>query len=622
MRLNSIKVSGEYGLRYDFKEENVLLGANTTGKTTFVKLILYALGVDVLDFIEEIAEYKYCESVSLHYTTKKGQSFCTIRKLPYADIVMVVPYDIENDVMNDEEVQVFNLEEYSNFLLAEEGYPGGVISYGNGNKASLRYKFLLRTAVVDQSTEHKKILANLGASNDYIANQTLINKAIIEKILSQNNEEAQLLRLELNAKTKERSELLNKQKFYKEIINEYKESDEKWPMKVEKIQAEIEKIDQERDELSTEKYKVLLKLEQQGDKVAEKTIVELRKELNLLKEKQAKCKLELVDIDGILKKLSSELLEIKKNIAAKKVIQNIPVTICPVCFSKIDVDVENGLCKNCKEHDSEQILQSLAMYKKMIEESLIETESLKTSNNEILAELKKSIAEKEKKLITLENKYYEKLTSVKQPMETLIREIKDRLELLTERYYKLVSLKKNIVESNKLKSAIEQLTKEVKQIREDLEEASKKNEDDLIILFKWKQVFKEIFTEISGTNDRVDISEEDYMPLVNGNPMNKVSSESMKVVVRLSYILSLFKLQNYLDGKNINNIGFVIFDSPKDKDLDKDKYERFLKCLTSANCGQIFLTGSDKDEESYINTFKEEFFLPKLSDDDKLLKVL
>ena len=73
MRLNSIKVSGEYGLRYDFKEENVLLGANTTGKTTFVKLILYALGVDVLDFIEEIAEYKYCESVSLHYTTKKSK---------------------------------------------------------------------------------------------------------------------------------------------------------------------------------------------------------------------------------------------------------------------------------------------------------------------------------------------------------------------------------------------------------------------------------------------------------------------------------------------------------------------------------------------------------------------
>lgn len=622
MRLNSIKVNGDYGLRFDFQEENVLLGANATGKTTFIKLILYALGVDVQDFIEEIAEFKYCESVSLQYTTKKGHGFCTIRKLPYADILMVTPYVLESGDMNDEEVQVFNLEEYSNFLLNEEDYPGGKISYGNGNRASLRYKFLLRTAIVDQSTEHKKILANLGASNDYIANQTLINKAIIEKILSQNNQEAQLLRLELNAKTKERNELLNKQKFYKEIIREYKEDDEKWPLKIEKIQKEIEKIDAERDELSTEKYKVLLKLEQQGDKIAEKAIIELRTELNLLKEKQAKCKLELVDVEGILKKLSNELLEIKKNIAAKKVIQNIPVTICPVCFSKIDGDMEKGLCDNCNEHDSEQIVQSLAMYKKMIEESLVETESLKEANKEMLSELKNSISAKEKKLVTLERKYYEKLTVVKQPMETLIREIKSRLELLTERYYKLAGLKKNIIELNKIKSALGTLANEIKQIREDLEVASKKNEDDLIILIKWKEVFKEVFTEISGTNDTVDISEEDYMPLVNGNTMNKVSSESMKVVVRLSYILSLFKLQKYLDGKKINNIGFVIFDSPKDKDLDRDKYERFLKCLASANCGQIFLTGSDKDEESYINTFRKEVFLPKLSDDDKLLKVL
>ena len=137
-----------------------------------------------------------------------------------------------------------------------------------------------------------------------------------------------------------------------------------------KIQLEIDKIDMERDELSTEKYKVLLKLEQQGDKIAEKSIIELRTELNALKESQAKCKLELVDVEGILKKLSDELFEIKKNIAAKKVIQSIPVTICPICFSEInESEIENGICHNCKEHSSEQILQSLAMYKKMIEES-------------------------------------------------------------------------------------------------------------------------------------------------------------------------------------------------------------------------------------------------------------
>lgn len=82
-----------------------------------------------------------------------------------------------------------------------------------------------------------------------------------------------------------------------------------------------------------------------------------------------------------------------------------------------------------------------------------------------------------------------------------------------------------------------------------------------------------------------------------GKVMSKVSLESMKLIVQLSYILSLSQLQMNLDNKKINNIGFVVFDSPKNKDLDKDKYERFLKCLSESNVGQILLTGSDKNEE-------------------------
>ena len=90
------------------------------------------------------------------------------------------------------------MAEYSDFLLEEEGYSKEVISYGNGKTATFRYRFLLRTAVVDQSTQHSKVLANLGSvANDYISNQTLVNKAIIEKVLELNNEDAQKIRLEL-----------------------------------------------------------------------------------------------------------------------------------------------------------------------------------------------------------------------------------------------------------------------------------------------------------------------------------------------------------------------------------------------------------------------------------------
>lgn len=162
MWINSIKVAGEYQMQYEFKRNNILLGENGTGKSTFTKLILYALGVDIPDFIEEIVKHKLSDSVSIDFETKSGNRYRTIRKLPYADMVMVTPY-IEGQ-LNDEEVFIYNMEEYSDFLLEEEQYSKEQVVYGNNQSASFRYRFILRTAVVDQSTPHGRILANLGGS--------------------------------------------------------------------------------------------------------------------------------------------------------------------------------------------------------------------------------------------------------------------------------------------------------------------------------------------------------------------------------------------------------------------------------------------------------------------------
>ena len=42
MRIFNMTVSGDLTLNMKFEEKNVLLGENNTGKSTFVKLILYA----------------------------------------------------------------------------------------------------------------------------------------------------------------------------------------------------------------------------------------------------------------------------------------------------------------------------------------------------------------------------------------------------------------------------------------------------------------------------------------------------------------------------------------------------------------------------------------------------
>lgn len=69
-------------------------------------------------------------------------------------------------------------------MLDEELYSKDVISYSKNKTATLAYRFLLRTTIVDQSTPHSQILANLsGNNNDYISSQGLIIKATIEKSL-------------------------------------------------------------------------------------------------------------------------------------------------------------------------------------------------------------------------------------------------------------------------------------------------------------------------------------------------------------------------------------------------------------------------------------------------------
>ena len=620
MWIDSLKVTGEYYLEYTFGATNILLGENGTGKSTFVKLLLYILGVDIPDFIDEISKYRFCDWVCAEITTKTNNKFRIMRKLPYADMIMVTPY--ENGMPNDDDILILNLEDYSNFLLDEEQYSKEKIGYGNGQQASFRYRFILRTAVVDQTTPHGKILASLGGSgNDYISNQGLINKAIIEDILKRNNSEEKRIRLELKSKEKERTSLRAKESLYKELLNEYSNADEKYPKLIDAVDKEMNQILQEKDNLSKQQYRTLVKLEHISDKNTEKEIVALRAKLNKLKEKQTKAKLEMLDIEDVLKKLHAELKDLKSNIAATTILKNIPVTICPVCLSELnEMEIESGLCHNCKEHSKEDVLEKVAIYKKMVEDSIKEAKSLIEQNDVLLKDVNDEIRDKTKKLNMLQEKYFNKLEEIKEPLECLIQEIKDKIDVVTGRYYRLSELRKNLVEKNRLTSEKDRLTQEIKILREELEEASKKSSNDILIFEKWKTLYEDIFKEIFSQTCSVSISSEDYMPIINDNTMNRISSESMKLVARLSYVLSLYKLQSYLENDIVNSVGLVIFDSPKDKDLDNDKYRKFLKIVADNSEGQVFLTGSVMEREIYEEAFDKGCFFNFLTEDDRLLK--
>lgn len=473
-------MNGELILNSKFDNKNILLGGNNTGKSTFVKLLLYALGVNINNFIEEIAKEEKCNAVSIAIQTKSDNRYVITRKLPYTDIVNIFPVD-ETGVVMTEEVLVYNLEEYSDFLLEEELYPKETISYGQGKTASLQYYFLLRGAVVDQTTPHARILSNLsGERNDYIASQPLVNTAIIEKILSRNTAEIQKLRLSLKAKEKERSQITVRI-FLTEIVSEKLQANPDYPKTAEKIRATIGEINVENSKLSTEKYDVLTQLEQSADKQLESEILGLKKLLNTEKERHTNITLNISDT----------------------------------------IETQNKLKEELAESDAKII----------------------GINNE---------------LNRLKESYLSKLESLRAPLQEIIEELKERIRALAIRKIALTDLLAYMQVNEKNKNDRKQINEELKELQDAFEKASQKSADDIKIVDVWIQYYNEVYNEIFG--------------------------------------------------------------SPKDKDLDMDKYKRFLSLLNKVDNTQIFLTGSVVDEVAYKETIPTAYYLPSLSEEDRLLK--
>ena len=120
MKLIKLSVKGEYGCEYSFDKINVILGDNNTGKSTFLKLILYSLGAPIKSFIDEISKLNLCDNVSLDVEFKSGKRVRILRNLPNSDAIIVTPIKASNELVNDE-IVAYSASEFSDFLWKMKG---------------------------------------------------------------------------------------------------------------------------------------------------------------------------------------------------------------------------------------------------------------------------------------------------------------------------------------------------------------------------------------------------------------------------------------------------------------------------------------------------------------------
>ena len=613
MRLNRIIVSGDIGCDYSFGDINVLLGDNNSGKSTLVKLILFCLGAPINSFIDEISQRKLCNSVTLEVTLKNGRNIRIIRKLPTSEAFLVTPVKSDEDIVNDE-VTVYNATEFSDFLLENEGYSTEKIVYAKDKMASFRFYFLLRALYADQDTAAHSILSDLNMGQQYFTSQPLIKKSIVEKLLGKDNSELQRIRITIQELNRENAVLTAEVSFLKEqkekLENTY---NYEWRT----LDTELLEISEEKELLADAQYEQLAKVKIINDNQTSSVLVSKQKDLQKKIEKDQVLKLEMSDLETILKALGEDLAALNYKIAAKDILEELPILYCPNCLSELSEEtMKKGLCQNCNKKTVEEKILNNATLKRTLNDSILEAQELLVVKKNMLYQNRADIERLEGEIRKEKNQLFSESQLERNLLQESINSIKQRLEYLIEKENVLKQYRKNRIDLEYAKQRKKDIVEKLKESKEELLEADNKATIAMLHYDLFKQKFsdylKTLFTEIETCS-----LDENFMPIIDQNKMSAVSSASLKVAIRITYILALLNANCGEDG---THVGFILLDSPKDKDLDDYRFEKYLGIINQNCLGQILITGSVSDREIYKKKLTNANFFEELTTEKKLLR--
>lgn len=617
MRLIRLSVKGEYGCQYEFDKINVILGDNNSGKSTFLKLILYCLGAPIRSFIDEISKLNLSNSVSLDIEFKNKKQVRILRNLPASDAIIVTPIKDSKNIINDE-IVAFSAGEFSDYLLENEGYSLERITYSKDKTASFRFYFLLRAIYVDQDTAAQNILSDLDMGHDYFTSQPIIKKSIIEKLLGKDNSELQRIRLEIQQLTKIKTELTDRINFLKEEQVEIAKNEDFEPSK---INDELTKITAEKAALTSQEFQKISTVKSINDLQDSEDQIHRQTKLKALYSQQQITTLELKDIQDVVQSLTDDMALLKYKVAAKEVLENLPILFCPNCLSPLSEDtIKKGLCDNCHKKTLEERVINSAMLKKTISDSISEAKEIQQLKLNELSSLNKEIdviQEQIRKENLLEFERHKEQSNL---LYQAIAEIKKRLEYLLKRENILKEYKFINNELERLKHQRKENSAKLADLQKELLRADTKAS----LSMQHFETFKRNFiTYLNAMFEEVSTCELDdnYMPIIDNTRMNAVASASLKVAIRLSYVLALFN-ESFETSEPSSHLNILLLDSPKDKDLDNYRFDKYLQIINDKCGGQVIITGSLSDENLYRDNLTRATFFEALRTTSKLLKKL
>ena len=587
-RLIIVTDKGDYAYNQEFhRGVNIIRGQNSSGKSTIIRFIFFALGGCYSDFVPEALKCQYV----LAEVETNGKVLLLKRFLerqkdgrvnPKAS--MYIYFGSISEYKEDKRTYAAKWQKFgfamnpetrsfSNVLFEVMGLPE--IKADN----NITMYQILRLIYLDQESP----LSSLFFFDPW--DREIIRDTIASLLMGLYDENHSQAKLDLIAINKKIEELTQNIKFARKnlpsttnittaYIKELIESKKK------EIVITQDKIKQLRDALNLEHGTSEFKLEY--ERLRQK-IQALRDKATALDESIALLKADIEDSTYFIKSLEKKMQAVERSMATREYFDNLHLEYCPECLTKIDDNVEEGHCRLCKSPVDNSKGKSQAQRIKLeLSFQLRESQMVKERNQE---RLKKKEAERitlQRELQLAQEQYdysvrdvrscrdeeIDKLISDKGFMEGEILQFMTMLERAEE--YENLIREKNRLENKaqELTSYIADKDKKYRNQKNIIERAIKENGLYLLRNDKDRQA------EFSTANDfSVDFGQNITYLTDRHIKLSASSAFYLKMTARFAFFLSSLQVDGMMYPR------LILSDNMEDKGMEDSRSQNFQNIL-------------------------------------------
>jgi predicted ATPase len=268
----------------------------------------------------------------------------------------------------------------------------------------------------------------------------------------------------------------------------------------------------------------------------------------------------------------------------------VEVTSCPIC----DTDMYDSLAKVPVKAKPLSVEQNIEFLKNQVDFYF----GIKKRHSSDLKDLEKDLAQVQTSIINIQTKINELKTDESQFIELYGKDLKGKLELEAE----IRELKKLLSKQAEFNERARKAHKEWITFTKEHKELKKKSSDD--VSFKVRNELTKLLvsnlTEFgykTANQNYLKISEHTLRPELDGFDIVADSSASDYIRIIWSYTLALLELG--ISNDKVKHGGFVIFDEPRQHETDKASFASLLNKSSSLlnKGGQVLVATSMNVEE-------------------------